>query len=190
VTLSSGDAGQVAQVQRGGAALEPGVVFGHFAVAELESASPPRRDQELAVLRIGGRCRAEYEFGQHSIYGQQHGLSPDEITRLNRGPDDPGWPPHDAVILRAVDELYDDNVLSEETWDALSDTYPVPQLIELLSVIGRYWTVSVVAQLTRGTARAWGSGLSGALVIITRSRGYATRPQLLTVVVHMGRPRA
>src|SRR6266568_5723757 len=33
--------GQVAQVQRGGAALEPGVVLGGAAVAELEAASPP-----------------------------------------------------------------------------------------------------------------------------------------------------
>src|SRR5438876_5512406 len=32
---------EVAQVQRGGAAFEPGAVLGHAAIAELEPASPP-----------------------------------------------------------------------------------------------------------------------------------------------------
>src|SRR6266849_7055507 len=41
VTAGQALADQVAQVQRGGAALEPGVVPGRPAVAELEPASPP-----------------------------------------------------------------------------------------------------------------------------------------------------
>src|SRR5260370_38949135 len=46
-------AGQVAKVQHGGAALEPGVVLGHPAVAELEAASPPGGDLGDGALDVG-----------------------------------------------------------------------------------------------------------------------------------------
>src|SRR5208282_6062356 len=44
---------QVAQVQRGGAALEPGVVPGGAAVAELEAASPPGGDLGDGAFDVG-----------------------------------------------------------------------------------------------------------------------------------------
>jgi hypothetical protein len=47
---------QVAQVQCGGAALEPGVVLGHAAVAELEPASPPGGDLGDGTLDVGPVC--------------------------------------------------------------------------------------------------------------------------------------
>src|SRR5207245_11525083 len=49
---------QVAAVQRGGAALEPGVVPGRPAVAELEPASPPGGDLGDGAFHVGPVCRA------------------------------------------------------------------------------------------------------------------------------------
>src|SRR5450432_1190591 len=46
-------AGQVAQVQRGGAALEPCVVLCGAAVAELEPASPPGGDLGDGAFHVG-----------------------------------------------------------------------------------------------------------------------------------------
>src|SRR6266487_410397 len=46
-------AGEVAQVQRGGAALEPGMILGGTAVAELEAASPPGGDLEDGTFHVG-----------------------------------------------------------------------------------------------------------------------------------------
>lgn len=112
----------------------------------LRGGSPlPRRDHELAVLRIGWLCRAEYEFAQHAVFARRAGLTDEEIARVTAGPDAPGWDGDDALVLRTVDELYADNMISEGTWSALSDRYTVPQRIELLALVGRYWTVSVVA---------------------------------------------
>jgi alkylhydroperoxidase family enzyme len=105
----------------------------------------PQRERELAILRIGWRCQAEYEFAQHSIFGRRAGLSDDDIKRVTVGPDAAGWTPVESMVLRTVDELYDDNMVSDGLWSELAAYYSVPQLLDLLSVIGRYWTVSVVA---------------------------------------------
>jgi alkylhydroperoxidase family enzyme len=111
-----------------------------------EHSALPRRDQELAVLRIGRRCRSAYEFGQHTLLGRKAGLTDDDIRRVADGDaSDPGWSARDALVLRATDELYDTNTLSDATWDGLAAAYTLEQVVELVSVIGRYWTVSVVA---------------------------------------------
>ena len=48
---------QVAQVQRGGAAFEPGVVRGYAAVAEFDPASSPGRDLGDGAFDVGPVCR-------------------------------------------------------------------------------------------------------------------------------------
>ena len=63
----------------------------------------PARDRELLILRVGWRCRAEYEWAQHVPIGRAAGLADDEIRRVTRGPDAPGWSTLDAALLRAAD---------------------------------------------------------------------------------------
>jgi len=102
----------------------------------------PPRERELAILRTGWRCRAEYEWGQHVLIGRQVGLTEEEIRRIQDGPDAPGWDPFDAVVLRAADELHDDSCVTESTWRALAQRYDDRQLIELLMLVGQYHLVS------------------------------------------------
>ncbi|MYU11165.1 carboxymuconolactone decarboxylase family protein [Streptomyces sp. SID8361] len=116
----------------------------------------PPRERELAILRIGWRCGSEYEFGQHSRIGQRAGLTESEVRRVAVGPGDPGWGEFDALILTAVDELFEQHGLSDTTWTALTSRYDTAAMIEFVSLVGRYWTVSVVlntlgVQLEPGT---------------------------------------
>ena len=53
VVAGQAASGQVLQVQRRGAALEPGVVLGHFAVAELDPAAAPGGDLGDDTLDVG-----------------------------------------------------------------------------------------------------------------------------------------
>ncbi|WP_405970525.1 VOC family protein [Streptomyces sp. NBC_00988] len=122
----------------------------------------PRRDHEVAVLRIGWRCGSEYEFGQHTVSGRRAGLTDTEISRIAAGPHAPGWSDREAAVLTAVDELYDDNGLSATAWDALSRHLDTPQIIELLVLVGRYWTVSVVANALRIPIEPGRPGFPGA----------------------------
>lgn len=100
----------------------------------------PPRDLEVAIVRIGWLCRSEYEVSQHSTRG---GLTPDDARRIGLGPDAPGHAEWDRTLIRAVDELHRDHVISDPTWSALAERYSVEQLLDLITVIGRYWTVSV-----------------------------------------------
>ena len=102
----------------------------------------PARERELLILRTGWRCRADYEWGQHVGIGKAAGLTDEEIERVKAGPDDAGWDPFDATLLRAADELHDDACLTDATWGALAERYDERQLIEVPMVVGQYHLVS------------------------------------------------
>src|SRR3989442_8577391 len=54
------------------------------------------RARELVILRTGWLCRAEYEWGQQVIIGRASGITENEMLRITKGPDAPGWDPFDA----------------------------------------------------------------------------------------------
>lgn len=116
------------------------LVFGNHIL--FKSSLPPR-ERELLILRTGWRCRAEYEWGQHVIIGRAAGLTDEEIDRVTRGPDDPGWDPFDATLLRAADDLHDDHIVSDDTWRALAERYGTQQLMDLVFTVGQYTLVSM-----------------------------------------------
>ncbi len=97
----------------------------------------PARDRELLILRTAWRCRAGYEWGHHVAIGLQSGLTRDEIDRVPEGPDG-GWPPTDAVLLRAADELHQEQRLADATWESLRARYDEQQLVELPMLVGHY----------------------------------------------------
>jgi len=102
----------------------------------------PARDRELMILRTAARCGAEYEWGQHVRIATEGGVSAAEIAWLQAGPDAPGWDASDALLLRAVDELHDDNCIGDATWTALAARYDEHQLIEVPMLVGSYHMVA------------------------------------------------
>ncbi|MFT4047987.1 MAG: carboxymuconolactone decarboxylase family protein [Solimonas sp.] len=100
------------------------------------------RDRELAVLRIGWLCQAPYEWGEHVHVARSVGITRDEVERVTQGSAAPGWNAHEAAILRAVEELYGNAMISDATWATLAETLDDKQLIELPIVIGQYQTVA------------------------------------------------
>ena len=84
------------------------------------------------------------------------GPAPEEMQRIIAGPDAPGWTEFESALLRAVDELDRDHIVSEATWARLAERHSVEQLMDMVSLTGRCWTVSVVlntlgVQLEAGT---------------------------------------
>jgi alkylhydroperoxidase family enzyme len=120
--------------------LKRWLVFGTHVLAK--STLPPR-ERELAILRIGWRCRAEYEWGQHAVIARACGLSDEEVRRTTAPADAPGWSAFDAAIVRAVDELHDDAFLSDASWTALSAQWSTEQLIDFVFAVGQYNLVSM-----------------------------------------------
>ena len=101
----------------------------------------PAREREIVILRTGFRSGSEYEFGQHTRIGAAVGLTDAEIARLA----DAGggtWSDDDAALVAMVDELCDDDVVSEPTWGRLTTRWSDEQLLELLVLAGYYRLVS------------------------------------------------
>ena len=53
-------------------------------------------------------------------------------------------PPHDAAILRAVEELLADFAISDATWATLAASWDEQQMIELPMMVGQYLTTAFI----------------------------------------------
>lgn len=120
--------------------LKRWLVFGSHILAKN---TLPARERELVILRVGWRCRSEYEFGQHTVIAKREGISDDEVAALTRGLDDHDWTPAERDLLRAVDELHDDQCISDPTWAALREVWTDQQLLDLVFTVGQYTLVSM-----------------------------------------------
>ncbi len=130
------------------------LVFGNHILAK-NSLSP--RDRELAILRVGWLCRAEYEWAQHAAIALDSDLSTEEIERVTRGPEAEGWSDKEVAVLQAADELVRDAFIRDETWATLASFYNTEQLMDLVFTIGQYNLVSMAlnsfgVQLEEGVA--------------------------------------
>jgi alkylhydroperoxidase family enzyme len=98
----------------------------------------PRRDRELAVLRLAWLAGAPFEWREHVDIGKAAGITPEEIERVIDGSSAPGWSEHDAAILRGVEELLADHCIADATWDILARTYDEKQMLEYPMLVGAY----------------------------------------------------
>ena len=116
------------------------LVFGNHVLAK---STLPARERELVILRVGWLCRSGYEWGQHVVIGKASGLSDEEIARIPKGPDAPGWSTLDRALLRATDELHGDAFISDATWAELAGSFGTQQLMDLVFTVGQYNLVSM-----------------------------------------------
>jgi alkylhydroperoxidase family enzyme len=100
------------------------------------------RHRELLILRTAWLCRSQYIWALHAGRARSAGIRSDELTRIARGPDAPGWPPFEAVLLRAVDELLVDSFVSDSTWARLSARFDTPQLMDAVFTVAEMTMVA------------------------------------------------
>lgn len=118
--------------------------FGPFAQAVLFEGGLSRRIVELAVLRMGWNCQAVYEFGQHTLFGRDVGLTDAEIYYVTRPLNQGNWTEEERTALQAVDELYADDCVGDATWAKAATFFSEAELIHLVMAAGCYRTVSGV----------------------------------------------
>jgi alkylhydroperoxidase family enzyme len=104
------------------------------------------RERELTILRTSARCGSDYEWGQHVGIARAAGLVDAAIIAC--AATEPGDPLDEAdrALLRGVDELVDDHVLSDGSWAALAARYDDAGMIEFTMLVGHY---AMVAGLLR-----------------------------------------
>lgn len=119
---------------RGGSLLDPGSIS--------------LRQREIVILRVTARLGAEYEWGVHvAFFAAKAGFTPAEIagTRLGGGFAEDA----DKLLLRIVDTLIDAKGLDDALWKEASAVFSPAQLVEILSLVGFYHTVSFTVNTLR-----------------------------------------
>lgn len=118
------------------------------------------RDRELLILRNAWLCQAPYEWGEHVGIGKRVGISGEEIERVIAGPDAPGWTDHERALLTAVDELHDNAMISDPTWDLLASTLDHAQMLEIPVLVGQYQATAYMQNSMRLPLRPGNIGLA------------------------------
>ena len=115
------------------------------------------RIRELLIVRIGVLCRSEYEWAAHAPALRRAGMTDAEIQAVVDGPA-AARDPIESSLVRAVDELHKDAVISDGTWRDLSARFDARQMLDILTTVGGYRMVSMAlntfgVQLEAGAER-------------------------------------
>ena len=109
-----------------------------FATHILSKTTLSPRDREIAILRAGFLAGSPYEWGQHVVIGRAAGLSDDELRGIRDGASADCWSEHEKYVIRAADELHNDVMISDDTWEGLQQNYSTEQILDLIFTCGQY----------------------------------------------------
>jgi alkylhydroperoxidase family enzyme len=113
----------------------------------LNSTTLSVRQRETLLMRIGVLCRSEYEWAAHSRLGRRAGMTDADVARIIAGPggapESGGGDPLALALIRATDELYRDDRVTDDTWAALAKGLDTKQLLDVLIAVGGYRSTSM-----------------------------------------------
>jgi 4-carboxymuconolactone decarboxylase len=101
------------------------------------------REKELIILRVAVLCQNGYEWAHHVIFALNAGLTEDEVEHIRDGANWPGWSRTDAALLTTTDELIENRVISNSTWELLVQRWSREQLIDIVFTVGQYVLLSM-----------------------------------------------
>lgn len=117
----------------------------------------PARDREILICRIALLCRCGYEWSHHTKIALESGITKEDLERIGKGAQAKGLAPFDAVLVKAVDELWGDFIIHDETWNTLAKQYSNHQMMDLVFTVGGYQMLATAlnsfgVQLDQGLA--------------------------------------
>jgi AhpD family alkylhydroperoxidase len=132
-----------------------------FAGGLMPGGKLPRRETELAILRVAHNTGSDYERDQHERIGREAGLSEEEIERVGEGASAGGWSARERAVLEATDQLHLDRNIDDELWARLRALFDERELIELCMLVGHYEMLAMTLNSLRvqpDAARQKGGG--------------------------------
>jgi 4-carboxymuconolactone decarboxylase len=119
-----------------------------------------RRLSEVAIITVGARWKAEFEWYAHSRMARQHGVPAAVIDAIGRG-EDPSFEADDErTIYTAARQLSETGRLDQDAYDAAGRLLGQAGLVELVSLCGYYTLISFLLNafdvpLPAGAAATW-----------------------------------
>ncbi len=101
-----------------------------------------RRLAEVAIITVGARWKAEFEWWAHARMARRHGVAGDVVDAIGRGEEPPFTADDERTVYRVARQLTAGGQVDEETYAAAQRLLGDTGLVELVSLCGYYTLVS------------------------------------------------
>ena len=120
-----------------------------------------RRLTEVAIITVGARWKAEFEWWAHARMAREHGVPEAVVAAIGRGEEPPFEAPDERVVYDVARELAESGQLSPAAYAAGQRLLGDRGMVELVSLCGYYTLISFVLNafavpLPEGATPAWG----------------------------------
>jgi 4-carboxymuconolactone decarboxylase len=121
-----------------------------------------RRLSELAILVVGARWKAEFEWWAHERLAREHGVADAVVDAIGRGEAPPFEADDERVVYAVARQLTETGQLDQRSFDAASALLGDEGMVELVALCGYYTLVSYLLNafevpLPAGARAQWDS---------------------------------
>ena len=120
-----------------------------------------RRLSELAIITVGARWKAEFEWWAHARMARRHGVPDAVVDAIALGEEPPFAADDERVIYAVASQLVESGRVGQDAYDAARELLGDAAMVELVSLCGYYTLVSFVLNafdvpLPPGVDPMWG----------------------------------
>jgi 4-carboxymuconolactone decarboxylase len=115
-----------------------GLALERFGYAIRYELTLSRRAQEMAILMVAQHRQSEFERFAHAQAGLKAGLTEEDLAALAAGHAPTLRTGEEQVVYQATRRILDSGTLTAAEYEDYGATLPVPQLFELVTLIGYY----------------------------------------------------
>jgi 4-carboxymuconolactone decarboxylase len=121
-----------------------------------------RRLTEVAIITVGARWKAEFEWWAHARMARRHGVPGAVVDAIGRGEDPPFQAGDERTVYELARELSETGRVGQDAYAAAQRLLGDAGLVELVSLCGYYTLVSFLLNafdvpLPPGVPAMWGS---------------------------------
>lgn len=125
-----------------------------------------RRLSEVAIITVGARWKAEFEWWAHARMACEHGVPDAVVDAIGRGEEPQFTADDERTVYAVARELADAGQVSQDSYDAARDLLGEAGLVELVTLCGYYTLISFLLNafavpLPPGAQPMWASDPSG-----------------------------
>jgi 4-carboxymuconolactone decarboxylase len=119
-----------------------------------------RRVSEVAIITVGARWQAEFEWWAHARMAREHGVADAVVDAIGRGEDPPFEAADERLAYTVARQLSETGRLDQETCDAAQQMFTHAGAVELVALCGYYTLISFLlgafgVPLPPGAAPMW-----------------------------------
>ena len=101
-----------------------------------------RRLSEVAIITVGTRWKAEFEWWAHARMARHHGVPDSVVDAIGRGDDPPFEAEDERTVYGAARQLTETGRLSQDAYEAVHQILGDAGAVEFVSLCGYYSLVS------------------------------------------------